>query len=207
MFFSPQNVTVLCEGNRAWLQCQPGQHVKITQAFWGRDDFQTCADHPSPNMTSYQLAADVDSDHVVKILREQCMSRHRCEAQAERSVFLDQNAPQVSKYLKVWHECIPDQAGVLEYVYRSKRDSDLNRREFYLPQTESSPGERVTRAGGLGPSKNASSRASGFAVWDKSNQQMAASRHNTKREDIIHDGDVALENILDQLLGRKPVKK
>ena len=188
-----QNVTVVCEGSRAWLQCEPGHHVKITRAFWGREDFHTCADHPSSsNMTAFQLAADVDSDRVASALRARCTRQNRCEAPAERGLFLDQHASQVSKYLRVWHECIPEESGILGLVRKARR-SGLKKREFYLSVNGSNGSDGL-----------ASLRDSGLLTLDKSNQQQRERKQPQKRAGAS-DGMMALKTILEKITGSTPV--
>ncbi|KAJ7385000.1 hypothetical protein OS493_018689 [Desmophyllum pertusum] len=115
------NVTVVCAGERALLQCNTGKRVKVTQARWGGGNSVTCANSASAaDSTSMPLIADTDSSPVTDQIRKRCAKQQNCKVEASRPFF--ESVPSTSKYLKVWHECIPDVSRVILPTRKTKEN-------------------------------------------------------------------------------------
>ncbi|XP_048576822.1 phospholipid scramblase 1 [Nematostella vectensis] len=171
----PSNAIIACEGGNIYLACGPNQMVKITQAFWGRDNYYTCANNP--NMTSRELATDIETDHVVRTLKTYCAGQHSCQAPATRKTFGDELQPRVSKYLKVWHECIPANDISSPPFQRLKREGLADKvklnREFFLPFKDETAAKSLhIRSSDKGDSGKAVSGVRAGLDWDKSNKQI-----------------------------------
>ena len=206
---------MVCDGKQALLQCNPGKRVKVTRAKWGRDDHVTCGNSTAPGLTSNQPTLDSDSDHVTEVVRKRCARKQNCEVEASKAEFSALSDPSVFKYLKVWHECIPNVSGVILPLQRSKRGVGVKQREFNVPRPEAAVDNeteyQVFDTGGLVSSdernfaKNSSSEELGQSfILGKSNQQIGTRRNSSvvgkrKRNDEIENNQ-NLAKILEDLL-------
>lgn len=127
---------MVCAGSRALLQCNPGKRVKVTQARWGTDRSVACANSSYPGTVSLPLTSNTGSGQVTEQIKKRCAKQQNCEVEASASFFDDGTAsiPSDAKYLKVWHECIPDVAGVILPSRRAKRDVRTKKSAFHVPQ-------------------------------------------------------------------------
>lgn len=114
IIFFPQNFTVICEGEKGWLQCKQYELIKITRGFWGRDDHVTCPKVPA-GLTTDRLCEAI-ADNTMQKINGQCKNEQACEVVASNIFFDDNTCGNVYKYLKVWYECIPDEANAVDVL-------------------------------------------------------------------------------------------
>ena len=112
--FLPQNFTVICEGEKGWVQCKQYELIKVTKAFWGRDDHVTCPKIPA-GLTSDRLC-ETTAENTLKKVNGQCKNEQACEVVASNIFFDDDTCGNVYKYLKIWYECIPDEANAVDVL-------------------------------------------------------------------------------------------
>lgn len=108
------NFTVICEGEKGWLQCKQYELIKVSRTFWGRDDHVTCPKVPA-GLSSDRLC-ETNADNSVQKVNGQCMNEQACEVVASNIFFDDNSCGNVYKYLKVWYECIPDEANTVDVL-------------------------------------------------------------------------------------------
>ncbi|KAK3752817.1 hypothetical protein QZH41_016350, partial [Actinostola sp. cb2023] len=193
------NTTTICEGGNGALLCADQKIVKITQAFWGRDNYYTCAQPTSSSMTSSQLT-QMDPDHVRRTLKYQCTDKQSCPITATRLAFGDIADPAVSKYLKVWYECIPDHRDLLLKARRFRRDvfTKINKekREFFLPFHDKTEVKDEHN-------RDVSEAENEQNLWDKSNEQLNKTNSRAakigKRQSSKGD-NTKLAHILNELM-------
>lgn len=199
-------MTVVCAGKRASLQCNTGKRVKVTQARWGGGDSVTCANSTSAGLSSLPLIADADSSQVTDQIRKRCAKQQTCEVEANRP-FLE-SVPSGSKYLKVWHECIPDVSEVI-LPSRRKRDIQIQRRELHSPQLSGAKNtgtESFSEGLGTSASRNSSTSNEGVvanAFVGKSNEQISSNKNESnaskeKRNEENYE-NAHLARVLDEL--------
>ena len=77
--FFLQNCSYACEGEKAWLQCQPYEAIRILRVFWGREDdqlanhAQICGDPPLGLKTS--VPCESIGENGFKKVKNQCQNR------------------------------------------------------------------------------------------------------------------------------------
>lgn len=105
------------------LQCSPGKRVKVTQARWGVDSSVGCANSTYPGAVYLPLKSNADSSQVTDQIRKRCAAQQNCEVEASGTFFGEDalNIPKDAKYLRVWHECIPDVTSLIFPSRRAKR--------------------------------------------------------------------------------------
>lgn len=199
-------MTVVCAGKRALVQCNAGKRVKVTQARWGGGDSRTCTNStsadPSAGLSSLPLIADADSSQVTDQIRKRCAKQQTCEVEANRP-FLE-SVPSGSKYLKVWHECIPDVSEVI-LPSRRKRDIPIQQRELHSPQLSSAKNTGTDSFEGLGTSASRNSSTSNEGVVanafvGKSNEQISSNKNESTASREKRNEDAHLARVLDELL-------
>ena len=203
---------MVCVGDRALLQCSPGKRVKVTQARWGEGSSVTCTNSAPADSSSFPLNTNApDSSHVTDQIRERCTKQQTCDVQASAPFF--QSVPSESKYLKVWHECIPDVSGVILPTRKSRReriDPNMQNREFILQPggaklTGSEPSEPYSEGLVTSASRNASSRSVEENVFrGKSNEQITSNRNESaadkeKRSEAGYE-NAHLAQVLNELM-------
>lgn len=202
-------MTVVCAGKRALLQCNAGERVKVTQARWGGSNAVTCANSTSADLSSLPLIADAGSSQVTDQIRKRCAKQQTCEVEANRPFV--ESVPSGSKYLKVWHECIPDVSGVI-LPSRRKRDIQMQRRELYVPRSAKNTGPESFRSFGEGLETTASRNSSSEGVEEnlfggKSNEQISSNKNEStasekKRSEESYE-NAHLAHVLDELFVNK----
>lgn len=206
------NVTVMCVGDRAILQCSPGKRVKVTQARWGEGNSVTCTSSaPADSSTSTPNTNVPDPRHVTDQVRKRCAKQQHCDVQAS-APFL-QNVPSSSKYLKVWHECIPDVSGVIfptRTARRERIDPNIQKRDFFLRSGEKKgTGSEPVKWYAEGLVTSASRNLSGGSVKEnahkgKSNEQISSRRNESaaEKEKRSEGGyeSAQLAQVLDELM-------
>ncbi|KAL9976064.1 hypothetical protein ACROYT_G013307 [Oculina patagonica] len=113
--------TVICEGEKGWVQCKQYELIKIIKAFWGRDDHVTCPKIPA------ELTSDLcetNAENTLAKINGQCKNKQACEVVASNIFFDDDSCGNVYKYLKIWYECIPDEANAVDVL----KEGDKRRR-------------------------------------------------------------------------------
>lgn len=79
LFFILKNCSYACEGEKAWLQCQPYEAIRVLRVFWGREEDQLgssakiCSDPPAGLKTN--IACESDDDSRFKKVKNQCQNR------------------------------------------------------------------------------------------------------------------------------------
>lgn len=74
-----QNCSYACEGEKAWLQCQPYEAIRILRVFWGREDDQLanrgqiCGEPPAGLKTN--VPCESIGDNGFKKVKNQCQNR------------------------------------------------------------------------------------------------------------------------------------
>ena len=172
--------------------------MKVTQARWGADSSVSCANSTYPGVVSLPLTFNTGSSQVTDQIRKRCAKQQNCEVEASRS-FFDEGAASFpaseAKYLKVWHECIPDIAGVILPTRRAKRGAKFKRKEFRPNDGFNSNG------GGVEPS----------FLGNKSNEQISSNGNESlaekeKRSEELRE-NVNLAGMLDELLEPSTLNK
>lgn len=108
------NFTVICEGEKGWIQCKQYELIKIKKVFWGRDDHVTCPKIPAG--LSADRLCETNAENSIYKVNGQCKNEQACEVIAS-NIFFDENAcGNVYKYLKVWYECIPDEENAVDVL-------------------------------------------------------------------------------------------
>lgn len=106
------NFTVICEGEKGWVQCKQYELIKITKSFWGRDDHVTCPKVPT-GLTIDNLC-ETNEENTKEKVDGQCKDQQACEVVASNIFFDDKSCGNTYKYLKIWYECVPDEANVVD---------------------------------------------------------------------------------------------
>lgn len=172
----------------------------------------TCANSTSADLSSLPLIADADSSQVTDQIRKRCAKQQTCEVEANMP-FLE-SVPSGSKYLKVWHECIPDVSGVI-LPSRRKRDIQIQRRELHLPQLGSAKNTGPKSFGeGLATRASHNSSSEGVVAnvfMGKSNEQISSNKNEStaskeKRSEESYE-NTHLARVLDELLGPSSLYK
>ena len=203
-----QNVTVICAGKRALLQCNPGKMVKVTQARWGDDTSVPCANSTYPGTVLLPRTTTIDSSQVTDQVRNRCSKQQNCEVEAS-SPFLGEGAVGSAKYLRVWHECIPDASDILT-SWRAKRDIIMQRRGFSASKPSGTGPERLkSYEEGLGTSGSLEVQQS--FLGGKSNKQIIANRNESVARKEKRNGgsqeSANLARMLDKLLAPSSLNK
>jgi hypothetical protein len=126
--------TVICEGEKGWLQCKQYELLKIKNAFWGREDHVTCPKVPA-GLTTDRLC-EANADNTIAKVNSQCKNEQACELVASNIFFDDNTCGNVYKYLKVAYECIPDEANSVDVLReggkrrKKKKRSTKEKRSF-----------------------------------------------------------------------------
>lgn len=206
-----QNVTVICAGKRALLQCNPGKMVKVTQARWGDDTSVPCANSTYPGTVLLPLTTTTDSSQVADQVRNRCSKQQNCEVEAS-GPFLGEGTvgiPSSAKYLRIWHECIPDASDILT-SWRAKRDVKMQKRGFSASKASGTGSDRLkSYEEGLGTTGSLGVRQN---FWGgKSNEQIIANRNESvagkeKRNDGSQES-ANLARMLDELLAPSSLNK
>ena len=99
--------TTICEGEKGWLdECKRYESIRITNAFWGRADHQTCPEVPA-GLTTDRLC-ETNPKNTLDKVNGQCNEEPACELVASNIFFDDNSCGNVFKYLKVGYECVKD---------------------------------------------------------------------------------------------------
>lgn len=166
----------------------------------------TCSDSTSADSSFYPLIAD--SGPVTEQIRKRCAKQQNCEVEASSPFF--ESVPTASKYLKVWHECIPDVSTVI-LPSRRKRDTKTQQREFHDstgPEPFQSYGEGLETS----TSRNSSSKIVEENVFGgKSNEQISANKSEStggrdKRNEASYES-AHMAGVLDDMLGPSSLYK
>lgn len=208
---------MVCVGKRALLQCNPGKRVKVTQARWGADSSVACANSTYPGAVSLPLTSNTDSSQVTDQIRKRCAKQQNCEVEASGS-FFDEGAssvPSEAKYLKMWHECIPDVSEVILPSRRAKRDARVQKREFRFPQPSGTGPELLKSYGeSLGTSGSLNSSRGGVGqsfFGGKSNKQITPNRNDSvtgkEKRSETDRGNANFARVLDDLLAPSSLNK
>ena len=96
------------------MQCKQYKLIKIKKAFWGRDDHVTCPKVPA-GLTSERLC-ETQADNTLQKVNGQCKNERACEVVASNIFFDDNTCGNTYKYLKIWYECIPDEANAVDVL-------------------------------------------------------------------------------------------
>lgn len=91
---------MLCEGEKALIQCKQYEVVFINKVYWGRDDYTTCDKVPA-NLTKDRLC-DTDQKEAYDKVIDQCQNKQACEVVATNIFFNDNTCGNVYKFLKIW---------------------------------------------------------------------------------------------------------
>lgn len=209
--FILQNVTVICAGKRALLQCNPGKMVKVTQARWGDDTAVQCANATYPDKVLLPRTTTTDSSQVTDQLRYRCSKQQKCEVEAS-GPFLGEGSvgiPSSAKYLRVWHECIPDASDILN-SWRAKRDVRMQKRGFSASKP-SGTGPELLKSYEEGLGTSGSLEVPQSFLGGKSNKQIIANRNESVARKEKRNGgsqeSANLARMLDKLLAPSSLNK
>lgn len=208
------NVTVVCGGRRALLQCSPGKRVKVTQARWGVDSSVGCANSTYPGTVYLPLKSSTDSSQVTDQIRKRCATQQNCEVEASGTFFSEDalNIPKDAKYLRVWHECIPDVTSLIFPSRRAKRMKTIEVPNLSQPRGISArlltPLETESATGAFVRNSNREGKEGLFK--DKSNEQNSSTGNEsigkTKRSEDIRE-KMNFARILDNISAPPILKK
>nr|WMB80958.1 nematogalectin A [Myxobolus bejeranoi] len=121
---------VLCEGEKALIQCKQYEVVSLEKVFWGRDDFTTCDKVPE-GLKKDKICQANPKDAFDKVL-DQCQNKQACEVVASNLFFNDNTCGNVYKYLKIWYDCKSDDLNAIDVsgkdgLKRKKRFSTVEK--------------------------------------------------------------------------------
>lgn len=161
----------------------------------------TCTNSTSADSSFYPLIAD--SSQVTDQIRKRCAKQQNCEVQASSPFF--ESVPSASKYLKVWHECIPDVSGVI-LPSRRKRDTKIQQNDLSTKSTGPEPFKAYSDGLETSASRNSSSKGVEQNVFGgKSNEQISSIKNeSTGRKEKRNEpsyGNTHLASALDDMLG------
>ena len=166
----------------------------------------TCSDSTSADSSFYPLIAD--SGPVTEQIRKRCAKQQNCEVEASSPFF--ESVPSASKYLKVWHECIPDVSTVI-LPSRRKRDIRTQQRGF-RDSTEREPFQSYGEGLEASTSRNSSRKVVEEDVFGgKSNEQISANKNEStggrdKKNEASYEG-AHMARVLDDMLGPSSLYK
>ncbi|XP_066924854.1 uncharacterized protein [Clytia hemisphaerica] len=107
--------SVTCQGQKEWIQCDgPYELIKIQDAFWGRDDTQTCTKSDVARGFKTGQKCVQESDNVMKKVREACDNENVCEVVASNIYFDQTDCPDVYKFLRLKWQCAPSESRIKE---------------------------------------------------------------------------------------------
>ncbi|CAI4221029.1 unnamed protein product [Auanema sp. JU1783] len=95
----------VCEGDEAFLQCPPGQVIKIELANFGRFSLKVCID-PSA-VEDYLDDTICRNPRTLGIMQKKCDGFRDCKFSVNRYMFPDP-CPEVSKYLEMTYSCVEE---------------------------------------------------------------------------------------------------
>lgn len=167
----------------------------------------TCTSSTSADSSFYPLIAD--SSQATDQIRKRCAKQQNCEVEASSPFF--ESVPSASKYLKVWHECIPDVSGVI-LPSRRKRDTKMQQREFSTKSTGFESFKSYSEGLETSASRNSSSRdVKGNVFGGKSNEQISSLKNeSTERKEKRNEESYEsahLARVLDDMLGPSSLYK
>lgn len=108
------NFTVICEGEKGWVNCKTYEMIKVTRTFWGRDDHVTCSKVPAGLSTD--RLCETNADNTLQKVNGQCKNQEACEVVASNIFFDDNSCGNVYKYLKIWYDCLPDESNSVDVM-------------------------------------------------------------------------------------------
>jgi len=123
----PTTNTLICEGEKGWIQCAQYELVKLTKVFWGRDDHVTCPKIPAG--LSVDQLCEANQDSAFRKVKENCNNQQACEVVASNIFFDDNSCGNAYKYLKVTYECMPDEANSIDVLRESGKKKRRRKRK------------------------------------------------------------------------------
>lgn len=112
--------TITCEGEKEWIECPQYKVIKISSAFWGRDDDATCTTNGVQHGLSTSAMCPQDESNTMTKVEGQCKDEQACELAATSTFFDKTDCGQVYKYLRVKYECLPSESRVKAAIQRSR---------------------------------------------------------------------------------------
>lgn len=95
-----------CEGESADINCPNYEGIKITSAFWGRDDTLTCQpDDPLAKRSYKETCMPIDKGYALRKVNQVCKSLETCKIFATPTFFDTELCPNVIKYVRIKYEC------------------------------------------------------------------------------------------------------
>lgn len=113
------NFTLICEGEKGWVQCKQYELIKIQRVFWGREETETCPRVPAG--LSKDRLCETNVENTLAKTNGQCKNEQACEVVASNIFFDDNSCGNVYKYLKIWYECVPDESNAVDVLRERKR--------------------------------------------------------------------------------------
>ena len=103
---SAQNEMIACQGEPLNLMCNHYEGIRITDAFWGRDNEVDCqVDDPMSTQTHHEKCLPIDKDIVFRKIEESCQDQTQCSVVGSSGFFDRELCPHVKKYARVTYEC------------------------------------------------------------------------------------------------------
>lgn len=109
----------LCEGEKAWLQCQQFELLRIKRVYWGRDNDKMCPKIP-PGLSGENC--DAEEENAFDKVEQQCRHDQACEVVASNVFFDDNTCKNTYKFLKICYDCVPDSLSNRAELLRSTRE-------------------------------------------------------------------------------------
>lgn len=113
------NCSYVCEGEKAWLQCKQYETLQIKRVLWGRENKEFCP--KAPIGLTVDTNCETSEENAIKKVNLQCRNQQGCEVVASNTFFDEPSCKNVYKYLKICHECVPDQANAVDVLLEGKR--------------------------------------------------------------------------------------
>jgi len=128
----PANYTMICEGQKALIDCNQYNSIQIKDVYWGRDDSAQCRSAPSGLVID--KLCDANRENAKLKVDGQCKSEQACEVIASNIFFDDNSCGNIYKMLKIWYECVPDsnpsKEDLLGAGRRKKKRATKDKRSF-----------------------------------------------------------------------------
>ena len=95
-----------CQGDTTNLSCENYEGIRVTDAFWGRDNKIDCqSDDPLEYLTHKETCSPLDHDYAYRKVTELCEKKDHCTIAGTPLFFDTELCPHVRKFVRVEFEC------------------------------------------------------------------------------------------------------
>nr|CDU32399.1 putative nematogalectin [Enteromyxum leei] len=101
--FNIPNITLKCEEDTAWLKCGEYKRISVKSVFWGRRDFEKCAEN---NGNLFVDKYCPTQPLFLAKVKDACEGTTMCEIRCTKLFFNDKSCPDVYKYAEIDYDCV-----------------------------------------------------------------------------------------------------